>query len=550
MNRRNYNVFFHTHTVSGIVISVALYVIFFAGAFALFKEEIQIWEEARHISHQERKNIDVDKILESLDDKYNLLGRDLQVRLAHFDDKASVLISPQKDSIHGEKDLENRFLYVDTNSLETKTYEEQYSLGEFLYRLHFFGQLPYVGAYLTGFISLFFLFAIVTGVIVHWKKIIPNFFKFNPKNILKKVWTDAHTALGIIGLPYQFIFAITGAYFGIGILALLPATLLYEGDQQKLIEDMRPDRAIVEWISLSDKEMPSVNEYIVKTNNYWESFEVKRVFIKNYGGSNMQYVISGDLLNKEKFVGIGRVVYSPYNNRILDIKNPNKLNYLEDSQYLMGNLHFGNFGGIWVKLIYFILAFITCFVIITGVLIWVEARNKKSETLKQRIYTTNIGHVYMAICLSLYPVISLFFLVVKLIPVTYHSDKMSILYNWFFIVWLLAIIFFRYKRDNYFTNKYTLLIGSILGFSIPIVNGIVSNNWFWMTYQTQQYEIFTVDVLWILVASTTLVIYFKIKPKIKEQSAYTKYPIDFKNRKELLEKEKPHKKSTKCIVLK
>ncbi|WCC44944.1 hypothetical protein PJW08_01285 [Tenacibaculum finnmarkense] len=40
MSKRNYNVFFNTHTVSGIVISVALYVIFFAGAFSFFKEEI------------------------------------------------------------------------------------------------------------------------------------------------------------------------------------------------------------------------------------------------------------------------------------------------------------------------------------------------------------------------------------------------------------------------------------------------------------------------------------------------------------------------------
>ena len=48
MSNRNYNVFFNTHTVSGIVISIALYVIFFAGAFALFKGEIQIWEEGKN----------------------------------------------------------------------------------------------------------------------------------------------------------------------------------------------------------------------------------------------------------------------------------------------------------------------------------------------------------------------------------------------------------------------------------------------------------------------------------------------------------------------
>ena len=34
MGNRIYNILFHTHTVSGIVISVALYVIFFTGSFS------------------------------------------------------------------------------------------------------------------------------------------------------------------------------------------------------------------------------------------------------------------------------------------------------------------------------------------------------------------------------------------------------------------------------------------------------------------------------------------------------------------------------------
>ena len=41
--RRLHNVFFNTHTISGIVISVALYVIFLAGAFALFQNNINNW---------------------------------------------------------------------------------------------------------------------------------------------------------------------------------------------------------------------------------------------------------------------------------------------------------------------------------------------------------------------------------------------------------------------------------------------------------------------------------------------------------------------------
>jgi uncharacterized iron-regulated membrane protein len=44
MSNRIYNILFHTHTISGIFISLALYVIFFAGSFSFFRDEINSWE--------------------------------------------------------------------------------------------------------------------------------------------------------------------------------------------------------------------------------------------------------------------------------------------------------------------------------------------------------------------------------------------------------------------------------------------------------------------------------------------------------------------------
>ena len=148
-----------------------------------------------------------------------------------------------------------------------------------------------------------------------------------------------------------------------------------------------------------------------------------------------------------------------------------------------------------------------------------------------------MGHIYLAICLSLYPVTALFFLVVKLLPEAYQTQKMSILYTWFFAVWLLTTIYFRYKRNNYFTNKATLLVGAILGFLIPLISGIISNNWIWNTYKAKQFDILTIDLLWLGISIVALYIYFKIQPEVTTRSVFSKYPIDYKNRKQLLAKE-------------
>ncbi|PQJ21902.1 PepSY domain-containing protein [Tenacibaculum sp. SG-28] len=531
MPKRNYNVFFNTHTVSGIIISVALYVIFFAGAFSLFREEIQIWEEGRFISHVKREHIDYDEILRNLDAKYDLLGRDMQLNFGGKSDAIYVYLGPSKDSLASEASKTPHYFYTDIITKDTKTYEEQYSLGEFLYRLHFLQQIPSIGVYLAGLISLFFLFAIITGTIVHWKKIGSNFFTFNPKSILKKLWTDAHTALGIIGLPFQFVFAVTGAYFATSVLVLIPANFLYNNNQTKLIEDLRPERKTFEWIKPSDKEVPSFNTFAKQTASEWDDFHLTRAFIKNYKGVNMKYTIIGDISDKERFVGSGNITYDAYSGRIESITNPREPNYVQDVQRTVGRLHFADFGGSFIKIIYFILALITCFVILTGVLIWVEARNKKSMQLEQRMFTAKIGHIYLAICLSMLPATALSFLFVKF-GIGNFLNKQTAIYSFYFLSWFAFAIFYRCKRDNYYTNKSSLLLGAIFGFLIPISNGLVSGNWIWKTYADKQYEILTVDVLWLLIASLALLFYFKVKPSIKEKSSFNKTPISYTNTKE------------------
>ncbi|MEE9363831.1 MAG: PepSY-associated TM helix domain-containing protein [Cellulophaga sp.] len=356
MSTRNYNVFFNVHTVSGIVISVALYIIFFAGAFAFFKTEIEIWEQGEPISYTQRNEIDYDTIFKKLNEDYELTGRDIQFNFGENTDDITVYMLPSKDSLASEKGKQTNYFSINIHSLETKTYSEKYNLGEFLYSLPFFAQLPYIGIYLAGFVALFFLFAIVSGVIVHWKKIIPNFYSFNPKTILKRVWTDAHTALGIIGLPFQFMFAVTGAYFYLSLLVLIPANVLYNNDQAKLMEDLQPERKSYEWITRSNVEMLSFNEFAENTTEKWDDFNLTRGHIRNYGGTNMKYVLIGELKDNNRFIGTGRVVFD-VNSQIIDSeKGPYTNVYTEDLQRVFRRLHFAEFGGIPMKIIYFILA--------------------------------------------------------------------------------------------------------------------------------------------------------------------------------------------------
>ncbi len=528
-SKRIYNVFFNLHTVSGIVVSVALYIIFLAGAFSLFKEDIKDWEYKSVEKPISRWEIDYDRVLHNLDEKYDIKGRDLQVNLGSSDNKIKVYFGNKKDSLDIN---ENNYFIIDVKTLENSTYENQYNLGEFLYRLHFFHQIPYIGVYIAGILSLFLLFALGSGIVIHWKKIVSNFYTFQPKQKLKRVWSSAHTALGVLGLPFQFIMGLTGAYFCLNFLVLAPALALYQGNQNKLMEDLLPEKRYVSWENYSNNELLSFNKFVKSSSDIWDNFELTNFYIKNYGGSNSQYILSGGVLENNVFNAKGRISYNSKTNNILLEKSPYKFSFVEDFQSAVAKLHFGSYGGILIKIIYFFLSIITCFVIISGVLLWVESRNKKNIDIEKRIYTTNVGHVYTAICLSMLPVTAASFIFVKLLPVNI-SNKTIPIYLFYFTSWFALTCFLRYKRDHYYTNRFCLLTTSILGFLIPIIYGVYSYKIFFEILINYK-SINTVNGIWLVISAVSLYAFFKIDNKIKKQSSYYKTPLleeDYQNNK-------------------
>ncbi|WP_428230526.1 PepSY-associated TM helix domain-containing protein [Flavobacterium sp.] len=512
MNNRNYNIYFHTHTVSGIVISVVLFVIFFAGSFSFFRDDINNWERNESTAITKEIQLDYNKALKKLDKEYVLHGRNITISKPSNERRVAVYMEGTRDTLAPAKQKEGSFFYLDTQTFKTFTYEQSYSLGEFLYRLHFFAQIPYpVGYYLSGFTALFFLFAIVTGVLLHWKKIVSNFYIFRPKEKLKTLWTDAHTALGLIGLPFQFVYAVTGAFFMIKLLIVAPAVMaLYKGDQSKLYKELEYNDPDYKFDNKKLSTPFNIDQLVAKTKSNWKDFEITRVFIQNYGDTNMHVLVEGEMLAHKKFTGIGKVVYRVADGKEIAKKNPvTQNNYLDVVKNVLYRIHFGDYGGYALKIVSFVLGIITCFVIISGVMIWLVARQKNNLPEKKRRFNAAVVRIYLSICLSMYPTTALAFIITKI----FYPLAQNNLYLIYFGAWLILTVFFILKKNDAFTNRFCLISGSILGFLIPVTNGIVSGNWFWTSFIQNHIQVFFIDVFWIILASITLYISFTLKSK-------------------------------------
>jgi hypothetical protein len=171
-------------------------------------------------------------------------------------------------------------------------------------------------------------------------------------------------------------------------------------------------------------------------------------------------------------------------------------------------IHFGDYGGYALKIVSFVLGIITCFVIISGVMIWLVARQKNNLPEKKRHFNAAVVRIYLAICLSMYPITALAFIGSKI----FYPLSQSNLFRLYFGGWLLLTIFFIIKKNDAFTNRFCLISGSILGFLIPITNGIVSGQWFWTSFMENKIQIFFIDVFWIVLASITLYTAYHLKP--------------------------------------
>lgn len=551
-DKRNYNVFLNLHTVSGIIITVGLYVCFFAGGIALFYKNINNWEHNKvTIIQTDQSSIDYEKALKVIEKEgYILENRTIDFTVKEINNKNYLSVKSIKKQSKKGKNQKTADLNKDLVSFNPKgdfelelnldNYSKRENLnhtkkvkrqgkhkgnvskiGTYIYHLHYFNQLPVIGIYLSGFVALFFLIALITGVIVHWKKIFKNFFTFRLKSSIKILWTDSHTALGVIGLPFQFIFAITGSLLGfVMIFMILNITVLYDGNKDDFIATVVP--AFKSYKSSGEPLERRVNINQLATTTPQKLHINKEGYqltakINNYKDENSTFVMMYRGIKEKMFYENAHIVYKLGNGEILDKTAVDQQGFnLSTVIETVRKLHFGSYGGYLLKLIYFLLSLLTCYVILSGVMIWIVARdNKKYES--KRTFHTNVGAIFIGICMGLYPAIAYLFCLTKILPAQMNA-RFSSIENSFLLFWLAYTVYAYYIKNLHTITKQALVLGGTLGILVPICNGLHSDLWFWKSLDTNHIDSFFVDLIWLFTGVITLIIGLNTKKLISKKS--------------------------------
>src|SRR5690606_1290574 len=197
------------HTWGGLIAGWLLFAIFFTGTLGVFDEAITRWmkPEATHMAEAPEPvwdRADAVRKAQAYLEKVAPPGSHFwSIGLPTVENPAiRVFHEDDKEQFHRER------LDIASGEPLPKTAERETEGGHHFVHMHFEFHAGEAGIWLVGFVTMAMLVALVSGIITH-KRFFKDFFTFRPAKG-QRSWLDAHNAVSVLSLPFQFMIAYTG----------------------------------------------------------------------------------------------------------------------------------------------------------------------------------------------------------------------------------------------------------------------------------------------------------------------------------------------------
>lgn len=342
------------HSWLGLLLGALMYLLCLSGTLAVFYLEYERWEQP-HV--EEVPNPEP----AAVERAFNRFLHNDDVELTEH--MYVVLPTEASPRVSVSSELEGRYVRADGSLGERVEHEWTHLLTY----LHLYLHLPpswgmivvsAVGALLVGLI--------ITGFLAHPRVFRDAFsLRLNGSGRLKQV--DIHNRLSVWGAPFHLMIGVTGAYFGLVLLLLAviaaatgrsPSDVegVVFGEEPALeqeVEDVAVGRALENLAEIA----PEAHPLLVTLHQAGTPEQFLEVYGQHEGrliyGESYRFDAEGEFLGQVGFSNgdVGKqAVYSIY------------------------RLHFGHFGGFWVKVLYTVLGLALTVVSVTGVNIWLARR--------------------------------------------------------------------------------------------------------------------------------------------------------------------------------
>lgn len=449
------------HSWLGVIISVVLFIVFWAGSIVLFVPEIQSWAEApAHPVQQAAPDKPLQEIVESVLEDYPL-NREEHLTIVLASEQRPyhqfyIDLLPEEGYEGPEQVAE---LKVDPKTGEVVGSLEQFHLLDFLYVLHYNMHLP-AGTYLVGLVTLVFMILIFTGVYIHARKIVSNFFLYRKDKKRNKL-LDIHNVVGVMSLPFTFMYALSGLIFNLAIIYQIAfAVFLYQGNSTALLEDAGY-MSVEQELSGEPLDMGIAYELLAQAEqDYGQPAGMLRFY--NYGDANAVIQLS---VPDSRFARHYEPYYRLADASLIEGWVDTNANVLRKGVNVLTDLHFGNFAGLDLRILYFLLGLGVCGMIVAGNLLWLDKRAKQKNVSPQGIAL--VGNLTLGGCCGTVVGTAALFLAERVLPLGLDAARGDWLARIFVLTMamVMALAFMiRYKRSFMKVSLY--LSAALVGLTI------------------------------------------------------------------------------------
>jgi uncharacterized iron-regulated membrane protein len=365
------------HTWTGLIAGFALFVAFYAGALTVFHDDIAAWQNPPWRSAPDA-GVPVSALIERL----------VAQRPDARDDFGIVLASDSAHAAYAYWQTRDGARFATASEIATpRDAPRGGDLADFIYALHDSLGIPVVGMYLMGVVSVLYALALISGVLIHLPHLLADLFAMRVGHNLKRLWQDAHNAIGVLSLPFHILFALTGSLFCLFALTLAALNAIaFDG---KLFGAFQQAIATAPTVTASHTPAPMLPvDALLKRataaamTGGVSRFDPDYLHFVHYGDRHAIVEVRG--LSQHTLGTYGSVALSAVDGRVLNttVGSKHTINGITNSALYA--LHFGSFGGVAVRWLYFALGLAGAFLFYSGNLLWIESRRKRRHVDQPR----------------------------------------------------------------------------------------------------------------------------------------------------------------------
>jgi len=368
VTRDTHKALYDVHAWAGFLVGVALFVICVSGAVAVFNPEIDRWANpALRVKEIGPIRVDADAAVERLGRHAPMMPSETVYLYLPGD-------MPGLYGMHAPTETEpQRKLYLNAYTGEL-TAPRNNHVYNFLRHLHVRFLLDRNGRLVVGLIGMAMLVSVITGVLIY-KHVFRDLFRMrwrrtkNPRLTL----ADLHRLIGVWALVFHLVIAATGAWLGLeayATQAVKAARGLFVVGEPAAAPSPASAPASADTIPTA---MASLSPMIVQAQAAMPGLEPRSLELEGWGAQGAEVTIRGNLPGLVQH-GAARARFDGVTGVLLEVYDVRRQSGWARLRYALEPLHYGYYGGVWLKICYLLLGLLPALLSVTGALIWFERR--------------------------------------------------------------------------------------------------------------------------------------------------------------------------------